>query len=181
MTNDQSQAQDTFEPSEQADAETHAAADPVAELEAKLAESEARYLRALADYQNFQRRAASNEVEARSRGVRDVLESLLPVLDNADISLTQDPETLEVQSLLSAVKLLRDGLVQSMVSHGVTTIAPEPGEEFTPGTHEAIMQTPSSELEPGTVAQTLQVGYSIKDRVVRPAKVSVAQAAAEGA
>ncbi|MEO0512595.1 MAG: nucleotide exchange factor GrpE [Planctomycetota bacterium] len=156
-------------------------ADPVAEVRAQLADAEAKALRALADYQNFQRRAANNEREARTRGVRDVLESLLPVLDNADIALSQDQDALTVESLLGGVRLIRDGVVRAMTRHGVTPISPEPGDEFEPGRHEAIMQQPVDGIEPGRVALVMQVGYAISEQVVRPAKVGVAAAPPEDA
>lgn len=155
--------------------------DRAGELEGQLADMEAKYLRAAADYQNYQRRAAANERDARTRGIRDVLESLLPVLDNADITLSQDADKLSAEQLVGGVRLLRDGLVQAMASHGVAPIAPEPGDEFVPGTHEAIMQTETDEVEPGTVAMTLQGGYAIGEQVVRPAKISVAKEPTEPA
>lgn len=148
----------------------------IAGLRDQLAEAENKALRALADYQNFQRRAANNEREARTRGTRDVLESLLPVLDNADIALSQDPEKLTVESLVGGVKLIRDGVIQAMTRHGVVAIAPEVGDEFEPGRHEAIMRQPTADVASGRVAMMLQVGYSIGEQVVRPAKVGVAVA-----
>ena len=132
-----------------------------------------KYQRALADYQNYQRRAINNEREARVSGVRTVIESVLGVVDHFDLALNQDPEKVSVEQLIGGISVVRDELFKALSVHGVQPIEPAVNEEFSPGEHEAVMQQPADGVEPGRISLMLQVGYRLGDRVVRPAKVAV--------
>jgi len=149
------------------------AQDPADELRMQVEEWKGKYQRALADYQNFQQRSAKNEQEARRQGVVSVATSLMPVLDNFDLALAGDPETLTVQSVLQGIVVTRDELIRAMGTHGVTILDPNPGDEFSPMHHEAVMQQDHEDLPPGSVVVSLQKGYALGDRTLRPAKVSV--------
>ena len=142
-------------------------------LESDLADMENRWKTSLADFQNFQRRASSNEAEARSRGVRDVCESMLGALDSFDLALTQDPASLTVEQLFQAIETIRAEALKAMARQGVLPIQPEVGEAFDPGRHEAVMQQDAEGVGPGCVAQVFQAGYAMGERVLRPAKVVV--------
>jgi len=142
-------------------------------LEADLTSMEARWKTSLADFQNYQRRASGNEVEARARGVRDVCESMLGVLDSFDLALTQDPASLTVEQLFGAIETIRAEAIKAMARQGVAPINPQVGEAFDPGRHEAVMQQEAEGVEPGCVAQVYQAGYAMGERVLRPAKVAV--------
>ena len=147
-------------------------------LEADLAQMENRWKTSLADFQNFQRRATSNEVEARARGVRDVCESMLGALDSFDLALAQDPASLTVEQLFGAIETIRAEAMKAMARHGVLPIEPAVGDEFNPGHHEAVMQQAAEDVEPGCVSKVFQAGYAMGDRVLRPAKVAVAPSGA---
>ncbi len=149
----------------------------VAELEAKLEDAEARALRAMADFQNFQRRAANNEVEARKQGVTAVVSGLLPVLDNFELALQQKDAGGTAEQILGGVEMVKGELLRALEMQGVTPIRPEPGDELDPGAHEAVSQMPAEGIDPGRIAQVFQVGYMFGDRVLRPAKVMVASEA----
>ncbi|MEO1534792.1 MAG: nucleotide exchange factor GrpE [Planctomycetota bacterium] len=149
-------------------------ADRIAELEAKLEDAEARALRSLADFQNFQRRAANNEIEARKQGVTAVVSGLLPVLDNFELALQQKDAGGTAEQILGGVEMVKAELLRALEMQGVTPIKPEPGEELNPGAHEAVSQMPTEGVEPGRIAQVFQVGYMLGERVLRPAKVLVA-------
>ena len=99
----------------------------IAELETKLAEAEARSLRALADFQNFQRRAATNEVEARRQGVTSVVMGLLPVLDNFALALQQRAAGASPEQILGGVEIVQAELYRALELQGVTKIDAEPG------------------------------------------------------
>jgi|GEM_PF-432389 len=142
-------------------------------LRAELDELRDRYQRALADYQNFQRRSRTNEIEARESGVRCVVEDLLTVLDHFDLALNQDFSSVTAEQLAQGVKVIRDELFRALERRGVAVVAPEPNDEFEPGQHEAVMQQPADGVDPGRVAVMVQVGYRLGQRVVRPAKVAV--------
>ncbi|MEM9662831.1 MAG: nucleotide exchange factor GrpE [Planctomycetota bacterium] len=146
----------------------------VAELEAKLEDAEARALRSLADFQNFQRRAANNEIEARKQGVTAVVTGLLPVLDNFELALQQKDAGGTAEQILGGVEMVKAELLRALEMQGVTPIKPEAGDELNPGEHEAVSQMPVEDIEPGKIAQVFQVGYMLRERVLRPAKVLVA-------
>lgn len=146
----------------------------LAELEAKLADAEAGRLRALADFQNYQRRALTNEQEARVQGRTAVVQSLLTLLDHFDIALSQNAGAATAEQIMGGVRMIRDEFTKVLQSHGVGLINPARGDMFDPGRHEAIMQQASDGVGSGHVVSTFQMGYSMGERIVRPAKVSVA-------
>lgn len=145
-------------------------------LRAEIAELNARNLRTLADYQNSQRRAAANEREARQQGVTSVIQSVLPVLDHFDLALGVDTTKASAEQVVSGVKVIRDELMKVLQNQGVGIIAPAPGDEFDPKKHQAVTQQAADGVAPGRIAATLQSGYALGDRVIRPAMVSVAKA-----
>ncbi|GAB4551256.1 MAG: nucleotide exchange factor GrpE [Phycisphaerales bacterium] len=163
---------------EHASAEDEATGEPT--LENQLADLEDKYRRALADYQNFQRRAIENEQRAREQGATDILRSLIPVLDHCQLALTMNAETSSTEQVLAGVKGIVDQFLASLERHGLAPIKPEAGEEFDPGRHEAMLRVASDEVEPGHIVQVLQMGYELRGRVVRPAQVSVRPAEDEG-
>lgn len=150
----------------------------LARLRQELAEERSRNLRLMADYQNFQRRAASNEVVARQMGVSSVVSSIATVLDHFDIALSQTSTKTDPQQIIDGVKLIREELVRSLNKHGVHVEAPGMNSLFIPGKHEAIMQQAADGVDPGHVVTTFQAGFILREgeveRVIRPAKVSVA-------
>jgi len=154
-------------------AQSEAEVDPTDELRREIEDLRGKYQRALADYQNFQHRAMKNEEEARRQGVMRLCESLLPVLDNFDLALRGDPESLTVESVLKGIVVTRDELLRALANHGVRILEPDPGDEFSPIHHEAVMQQDHEQVEPGSVVASLQKGYAMGDRTLRPAKVSV--------
>ncbi len=146
----------------------------LARLHAEVEDARQKYLRTLADFQNFQRRAYQNEQAARQGGIASVVERLVTVIDHFDMALAQDLSLASAQSVVDGVRAIRDEFLKTLQQSGVRLIAPAPGEEFTPGTHEAIMQMPAEGVEPGRVAKVFQAGYALGDRVIRAAKIAVA-------
>lgn len=137
-------------------------------------QSQSDYQRALADYQNFQRRAAQNETEAHRQGVTSVLGSILPVLDHFDLALTQKPGDEASTKILEGVRVIRSELIRALENHGITLLNPQPNDEFDPNKHSAITQLAAEGVKPGRVSMTMQPGYMLGDRVIRSAKVGVA-------
>jgi len=148
--------------------------DRVAELEEKLAAAEEETLRARADFQNYQRRAMVNEREAREWGAAGVLESMITVLDHFDMALSQNPDKASAASILDGVQLIKGEMLRALGDHGVSVLSPEIGEDLNPGRHEAIGHQPAEGVASGAISRVMQPGYSIGDRVLRPAKVFVA-------
>ncbi|KAA0216254.1 MAG: nucleotide exchange factor GrpE [Leptolyngbya sp. PLA3] len=159
------------------------AEDIVAALRAALGERDdlmARFKTLAADFQNYQRRAAINEREARQGATAGVVQSVLPVMDHFDLALAQDLNRATAEQIAGGVRLIRAELMRVLEGYGVSLIEPKPGESFNPGEQQAMMQQPSVEIEPGHVVMVLGVGYRLGERVIRPAKVTVAAPSAEG-
>lgn len=172
---------DTGGPIDQVDPDALAAASDAAEVElaslrARAEELNTKYLTALADFQNFQRRSVENEKEARRQGVTSVVGALLGVLDIFDLALKQDPKTASVESIMQGVSMIRQQMSGALATVGVSMIDPKPGDDFDPHRHEAVAHVATADVEPGRTFQTFQPGYALGDRVLRPAKVAVAKA-----
>jgi molecular chaperone GrpE len=150
----------------------------VARLEKEVLEERTRAMRLMADFQNFQRRAATNERVARAQGVSSVVTSVVPVIDHFDLALAQDTSKASAQQIVDGVKVIREELLRVLTRHGVQVVSPTPNDEFVPGRHEAIMQMPVEGVASGHIAQTFQPGFVLREGeqefVLRPAKVAVA-------
>jgi molecular chaperone GrpE len=142
----------------------------VATLKAKNTDLQDQYLRAQADVQNARRRADDEVSKARKFGVESFAESLLPVADSLTASLAIKDVTPE-QLREGAEATLRQ-LTGALERNKVIAIDPPAGEKFDPHKHQAISMVPS-EQEANTVVSVLQKGYTIADRVLRPALVTV--------
>jgi molecular chaperone GrpE len=145
------------------------------ELERELEEAKSLRLRALADFQNYQRRSLQNEDEAKRQGAAGVLRTVINALDHFDQALAQETNKLSAEQAVAGLKLIRDEIVRAIEQgHGVTVIRPNPNDEFTPGRHEALAQLPRDGVDPGHIVEVYQPGYALGDRVLRAAKVIVA-------
>lgn len=152
-----------------ADALTVALAE-VATLKAKNAELMDQHLRAQADVQNARRRAEDEISKARKFAVEAFAESLLPVADSLEAGLAIKDGSIE-QIREGAQATLRQ-LTSALERNKVIAVNPPAGEKFNPHHHQAISMVPS-ELDANTVVAVLQKGYTIADRVMRPALVTV--------
>jgi molecular chaperone GrpE len=158
------------------DASAQAAASPdwraqCAALEAKNKELSDQFLRSQADMQNTRRRADEEVAKARKFAVESFAESLLPVADSLEAGLAHEGGTVE-QIREGAQATLRQ-LKAALERNKVLEINPSAGTKFDPHQHQAISMVPA-EQEANTVVSVLQKGYSIADRVLRPALVTVA-------
>ncbi len=145
-------------------------------LEAKTreaAEHYDRYLRALADFENYKRRAQRERDEwTRLAHERLVLE-LLPVLDNFDRALQAEPSPDQLRGFVAGVELIHRELLKVLERIGVTPFSAV-GEPFDPQRHEAVMRVETTEVPNQTVVEETERGYLLNDRVLRPARVKVA-------
>ena len=145
----------------------------LAELQAKSSELADQYLRAKADAENARRRAEDEISKARKFAVEGFAESLLPVADSLEAGLLiKDASPEQIRE--GAQATLRQP-VAALERNKVMAINPGAGAKFDPHQHQAISVVPS-EQEANTVVNVLQKGYSIADRVLRPALVTVAAA-----
>ena len=149
--------------------------DRVAELEAKVAELEDQRLRDLAEFENIKKRLEREKQQAiayaHEQFARDLL-AVIDSLDNAQVSVdgAQDSEE-ALEQIKEGINLTLEQFKKVFEKHGIELVDMESG--FDPHFHEAVMRVESEEHEPGQIVQVLQKGYKIKDRVLRPAMVSI--------
>jgi molecular chaperone GrpE len=148
-----------------------AATAEIAELRVKNAELADQYLRAQADVQNARRRADEEITKGRKFAIEAFAESLLPVMDSLEAGLGHKDATSE-QIREGAEATLRQ-LKGALERNKVIEIAPAAGSKFDPHQHQAISVVPVEGQEPNTIVSVLQKGYTIADRVLRPALVTV--------
>jgi molecular chaperone GrpE len=132
--------------------------------------------RAQADFQNSRRRLESESKVNLQYANEKLIKSLLPVIDNFERALAQDPSKADPATILRGMQIIHDQWLNVLKQQQVQEIAPQPGEPFDPNRHEALMQQ-ESDLPAGSVVQTMQKGYALHDRTLRPAQVSVAKGA----
>jgi molecular chaperone GrpE len=140
------------------------------EAQAKIADYHDQLLRAHAEVENVRRRAQDDISKARKFGTESFAESLIPVRDSLEAALAHGDQSVEdwQKGVESTLRQLNNAFERNQMHE----ISPAPGDAFDPHRHQAISTIPSEHAE-GTVAQTLQKGYLIADRVLRPALVMV--------
>ncbi len=155
--------------------------DPLAEQAARIAELEAEAqalrderLRALAEVENMRRRSERERREASRYGAAGLARDLLGVADNLRRALASGGS----EGLLEGVEMVERELTQAFTRHHIARIDAE-GERFDHNRHQAMFEVETADVEPGTVVQTIQDGYLLHDRLLRPAMVGVAKAPAE--
>ena len=131
--------------------------------------------RAKADYQNLRRRSTIEQSNALQYANAELMRSLLVVIDDFERSLTAASEDAEPTAVVEGLQLVHDNFVRALTSHGLE-VFDAMHETFDPSVHEAMMQQPTTEFDPGTVIGQIAKGYRLGDRVIRPAKVIVATA-----
>jgi molecular chaperone GrpE len=181
----------TVRPVDEAAAQPEVATEPaqteearIASLVETLARESAEYkdklLRTLAEMDNLRKRTEREVAEARLYGVAAFARDTIAVADNMDRALKQlDAELREkadagVKALLDGVELTERELLKVLEKHGVRKFEPQ-GEKFDPNLHQAMYEVPDPSVPAGTVAQVVQAGYMIGERVLRPALVAVAK------
>jgi molecular chaperone GrpE len=169
-----SEAGSAERPTSAADATT--APDPAKEA----AEYRDRWMRGLAEMENLRRRTEREINDARTYGIAAFARDILAVADNMDRAMQAlDAEIREnadagVKALLDGVELTERELLKVLEKHGVKKLDPL-GEKFDPNLHQAMFEVPDPSVPPGTVSQVVQAGYTIGDRVLRPALVGVSK------
>ncbi|SDM83001.1 molecular chaperone GrpE [Fictibacillus solisalsi] len=146
----------------------------IAQLEASLSETENRLLRVQADFENFKRRTREDQAAQLKYKSQSLITQLLPALDNFERAMDVKVEDAQASSVLQGVEMVYRQLLEAMKSEGLEVIESE-GAAFDPNLHQAVMQVQDEEYESNVIVETLQKGYKLKDRVIRPAMVKVNQ------
>ncbi len=150
------------------------------ELKSKLEECEDKYIRVHADFENTKKRLEREKYQAIEYSLEKFAQDLLPALDSLDMALAAvSAENLKaeeaVEQLKEGIKLTIEQFIKAFGKHGIEVIEIEEGGEFNPHLHEALLQVEDAEKKAGEIVQVIQKGYKYKERVLRPAKVSVAK------
>jgi molecular chaperone GrpE len=157
-------------------------ADPIAEELARvredLAVAKQDVLYARAETQNVRRRLEKDIADSRAYAATGFARDILSVSDNLSRALSSIPAELreddKLKNLVAGIEATGREIDKVFAAHGISRIAAM-GLPLDPNQHQAMIEIPSSDVEPGTVLQELQAGYMIKDRLLRPAMVAVAK------
>jgi len=170
MTEQELQPNAGSDPEAGPDPEPHP--DPVAELERERDEYLDSLRRLKAEFDNFRKRTARDQASLAARASEALVKDLLPVLDDLERAL-EAAEEHEEAKLEEGVRLVQRSLADALRRHGLEVI--DTDGAFDPHVHEALLTQPADDAEPGSVVQVLQKGYKLGDRVLRPARVVVAE------
>ena len=181
MTDRKIRSQDAErDPDLQTESPDTAQADPAAAAAREASELKDKLLRTLAEMENLRKRTERDVTDARLYGISAFARDILTVADNMHRALgALDAELREkadagIKALLDGVELTERELMKVLEKHGVKKIEPL-GERFDPNRHQAMYEAPDASVPPGHVAEVIQAGYMIGDRVLRPALVAVAK------
>ncbi len=153
-------------------------------LTKEVAEAKDRTLRTLAEMENLRKRTAKEVSDARTYGITAFARDVLDIADNLQRALDAVPaEAREaadagLKSLIEGVEITEKSLLKALEKNGVSKLDPL-GEKFNPNFHQARYEVPDSSVPAGTVVQVVQGGYTIGDRVLRPALVAVSKGGAK--
>ncbi len=148
---------------------------PTTQEPAEPAPPDDRYLRLAADFDNYRKRMAREQLELTKRAAERLVTELLPVLDDLERAL-EAAEQHEEAKLEDGVRLVHRSLADALRREGLAEI--ETNGLFDPHVHEALLSQPS-DADEGSIVQVIQKGYRLGDRVLRPARVSIAAPKAE--
>jgi molecular chaperone GrpE len=150
-------------------------ADEAAALRAEVAELKDRLLRALADVENIRKRADRDRRDAELYGATRFARDLLSVYDNSERALDNVTDAVRATApgLVEGIELTRRDLLSAFERHKIVQIEPKPGDRFDPKLHQAMFEAPVPGTKAGDVIQVMGVGFTIGDRLLRPAQVGV--------
>lgn len=150
----------------------------LAELNTKIEDLNDQLLRSLAENQNLRRRLQKEVEDAHQYAIAKFAQSLLSVADNFERALSLIPDELQenehFKNFIVGIELTEKELAKVFESHSIQKHMPL-NEKFDHNLHQALFDIPNEDAEPGTVLQVVQSGYSLKDRLLRPAMVGVAK------
>ncbi|RWR15169.1 nucleotide exchange factor GrpE [Siminovitchia fortis] len=168
------QADSIQSPSDREDEREQELASKIKELEAQLEEKENRYLRLLADFDNFRRRTKLEREADEKYRAQHLITNLLPAIDNFERAMQIEPDNEQTKALLEGVGMVYRSIIEALKTEGAEQIEAV-GSEFDPNLHQAVMQAEEDGTEENIVLEEFQKGYILKDRVIRPAMVKVSK------
>ena len=172
MTDDQTPAADD----EADDVLTEDGDSDIEQLQAELAEWRDKAMRAAAEAENTRRRAERETNDARAYAIQRFAKDLFGAADNLERALMAAPKDAAdpgIKNLVLGIEMTEKAMQSAFERNGLKRIAPEKGAKFDPHLHQAMMEQDDPGADPGTVSQTMQAGYELFGRIVRPAMVIV--------
>jgi molecular chaperone GrpE len=145
----------------------------VVELEAEVQATKDKWLRAVADLENYKKRVKREIDEASTAAIQRILPSFLPTMDNLERALEVAGPTASIEQLVKGIQMVRDEFTNALRKHGIEAV-PSVGTPFDPAIHDALQQVDSPDHAPGTVIREFERGYRMGDRLIRPARVVIA-------
>lgn len=145
----------------------------VVELEAELQTTKDRWLRAVADLENYKKRVKREIDEATLSSVQRLLPAFLPTMDNLERALEVSGPGASVEQLARGIQMVRDEFMAALRKHGIEPV-PSVGTAFDPSIHDALQQVDSPDHAPGVVVREFERGYRLGERLIRPARVIIA-------
>ena len=163
-------------PAEPAAPEATPAAAPAAAEGALVEQLRDQLQRKVAEFENYRRRTDEEKSALIRYGHEGLLVQLLPVLDDFDRSMKAGADFKDFDAFYAGIELLRSKFLKVLENKGLAAIRAK-GEPFDVHLHEAVLQVPSADVEPGTVVDEVETGYTLYDRVIRHTKVIVSSEA----
>jgi molecular chaperone GrpE len=158
-----------------ADSELETLRQEIAAKEQEAKKNYDRFLRQVAELENFKKRSAREREEVSRFANESLIKDLLSVVDNLERAVAHASGGGNGKPIVEGVEMVLKGLLDVLAKHGVAQISAI-GQPFDPAKHEAIAQVESATAEPNSVVEELHPGYMLRDRLLRPALVSVAKA-----
>lgn len=148
------------------------AEDPTEALKAELAAANDRTLRLMAEFDNFRRRSAKEQLDIIETANGKLLEKLSEVQDNFERAFAAENKAQDLEAFEKGMQLIYNQFTKVLTDAGLEQIDPT-GKEFDPNLHEALMQQPSETVPEGNVVTVFQKGYKLKNKILKTAKVIV--------
>jgi molecular chaperone GrpE len=137
-----------------------------------------RYMRAVADLENFRKRTIREKDELRQFATANVVEDIIPILDNLSLGLAAARQQTDVKAIVEGVGHVLEQFKSTLAKHGLKEINPQ-GLAFDPNQHDCISHQPSPDVPEEKVSQVVRLGYALNGRLLRPASVVVSSGPAK--
>ena len=134
-----------------------------------------KYIRLAADFENYKKRLAKEKADVVAYGNEELIKALLNVIDNLERALGHADEEKDPKALIEGVKLVHKQFLSCLEKFGVKFVGAAPGQEFDPRMHQAIERVESPDFTPGLIISEMLRGYTLKERLLRPALVVVSK------
>ena len=154
--------------------EASKAEEKITQLENEVAELKDKVLRKAAEFENYKRRTENDQLNLLTYAAESFIQKLLPVVDDFERSLSHIDDAQEVDAIKKGLNLIYSKFIKVLEDQGVKKIDAI-GKPFDVDYHEALMQKPDDTVEPHTVIEEIEKGYTYKDKVIRHSKVIVSE------